>query len=136
MYLEVAKYKLGANDDDLNALTLTQLTANESIIDLRTGIAFGNMYFKVEGFSYIGLPTINNITLYKDTTISGHLDVGRQVLTLKRVPGVSGTNPLAIINESLGGGTGVVYQSTASGQGFNIAYTYDCSKFSCMGRRC
>ena len=79
------------------------------------------MYLKVKGFSYMGLSTTNNITLYEDTTISGNLDAGK-VLTLKIVPGVSDTSPLTIINESLGGGTGVVYQSTASGQGFNIAY--------------
>ena len=69
----------------------------------------------------MGLSTANNITLYKDTTISGHLDVGK-VLTQKRFPGVSDTHPLTIINESLGDGTGVVCQSTASGQGFHIAY--------------
>ena len=45
------------------------------------------------------------------------------MLTLKRVPGVSDTTPLTIINESPGGGTGVVYQSTASDQGFLIAHT-------------
>ena len=35
------------NDDDFNALTLTQLTANESIIDLRTEGPFANMYLQV-----------------------------------------------------------------------------------------
>ena len=35
------------NDDDFNALTLTQLTANESIIDLRTEGPFANMHLQV-----------------------------------------------------------------------------------------
>ena len=56
-----------------------------------------------------------------NVVLTGSLDVGK-ILTVRRVPGVSDTNPLSIINESLGGGTGAVYQSTASGQGFNIAY--------------
>ena len=55
-----------------------------------------------------------------DATISGNLDVDK-VLTL-RIPGVSDTSPLVIINDGPGGGTGVIYQSTASGQGFLIAY--------------
>ena len=80
------------------------------------------MYLKAKGFAYTGLSTTNNITLYEDTAISGILDVGK-VLTLKRVPEVSDTSPLTIINQSLGSGTGVVYQSTASDQGFPIAFT-------------
>ena len=44
-------------------------------------------------------------------------------MTLQKVPGVSGTSPPTIINESPGGGTCVVYQPTASDQGFLIAYT-------------
>ena len=35
------------NDDGLNCLSLIQLTANESIIDLRTEETFANMYFKI-----------------------------------------------------------------------------------------
>ena len=82
----------------------------------------GWMCFKFNNDGYIQLPSSGNkVNVHKDTTISGNLDVGK-VLTLKRTSGVSDTNPLTIINESLGGGTGVVYQSTASGQGFNIAY--------------
>ena len=38
------------SDDDLNALTLTQLTANESIIDLRTVDSFANMYLSQRFF--------------------------------------------------------------------------------------
>ena len=80
-------------------------------------------FFKISNRDYIQLSSNDNkVNVCKDTTISGHLDVGK-VLTLKGVPGVSDTSPLAIINESLGGGTGVVYQSKASGQGFLIAYT-------------
>ena len=59
------------NDDDLNALTLTHLTANGSIIDLRTQESVANTYLKIKGLSYIGLPATNNITLYKDTNIDG-----------------------------------------------------------------
>ena len=57
-----------------------------------------------------------------NVALTGNLVVGK-ILTSKRVPGVSDTTPLTIINESPGGGTGVVYQSTASDQGFLIAYT-------------
>ena len=52
----------------------------------------------------------------------GNLDVGK-VLTLKRIPAVSDTTPLVIINESAGGATGAIFQSTASGQGSLINYT-------------
>ena len=60
------------SDGDLNALTLTHLTANEPIIDLRTEESFANVYLNVKGFPYIGLSTTNNITMYKDTTIDGN----------------------------------------------------------------
>ena len=53
--------------------------------------------------------------------IDGNVEVD-EVLTLKRIPGISDTSPLVIINDSPGGGTGVVYQSTAVNQGFLIAY--------------
>ena len=72
------------NDDDLNALTLTQLTTNEYIIDLRTEISFANMYLRVKGFSYIGLSATNNTTFYKDTTVSRHLDVDGVTNTTKK----------------------------------------------------
>ena len=72
--------------------------------------------------SYVDCNLANKVSTTGDATISGILDVGK-VLTLKRIPGVSDTSPLAIINESPGGGTGVVHQSTASDQGFLIAYT-------------
>ena len=68
------------NDGDLNALALTQLTANGSIIDLRTEGSVANMSWKVKGFSYIGLSTTNNITLYKDTTIDGALPTGNTTI--------------------------------------------------------
>ena len=82
----------------------------------------GWMYFKTNSGDYIQLPSsYNKVNSYKGT-ISGNLDVGK-VLTLKRVPRVSDTKPLTIINGSPGGGTGVVYQSTESDQGSLIAYT-------------
>ena len=83
----------------------------------------GWMYFKINNDDYIQLPgSDNNVNIYKDTAISGNLDVGK-VLTLKRIPGVSDTQPLNIINESPGGATGISYQPTASGQCFLINYT-------------
>ena len=72
--------------------------------------------------SYVDYNLANKVSTTGGATISGNLDVGKTLIS-KRIPGVSYTNPLAIINESLGGGTGVVYQSKASGQGFLIAYT-------------
>ena len=82
----------------------------------------GWMYFKINNDDYTQLPgSGNKVNIYKDTTTSGNLDVGK-VLTLRRVPGVSDTSPLNIIYESPGGATGISYQSTASGQGFLIAY--------------
>ena len=51
------------SDDDLNCLSLIQLTANDSIIDLRTEQSFANMYFQLKGISYIRLSTTNNITI-------------------------------------------------------------------------
>ena len=68
------------SDGDLNALTLTRLTANEYIIDLRTEESFANMYLNENVFSYIGLSTTNNITLYKDTTIDGILTTGNTTI--------------------------------------------------------
>ena len=72
--------------DDLHALTLTQFTANGSIIDLRTEISFANMYLKVKGFFIHKLSTTNTLTLYKNTTTSGNLNVGK-VLTLQEFQG-------------------------------------------------
>ena len=51
------------SDDDLNAVTLTQLSANRSIIDVRTEGSYVDMYLDVKGFSYISLQTTSNITL-------------------------------------------------------------------------
>jgi hypothetical protein len=62
---------------------------------------------------YCGNDTVH---IYEDTTISGNLGVDK-VLTLKRVPSVSDTTPLVIINESPGGATVATYTSTASNQG-------------------
>ena len=73
---------ININGDDLNALTLTQLTTNKSIIDLRTEETFANMLLNVKGFSYIGLSTTNNITLYKDTTIDGILTIGNTTINV------------------------------------------------------
>ena len=82
----------------------------------------GWMYFEINNDDYIQLSgSGNKVSIYKDTAISGNFDVGK-VLTLKRVPGVSDTYPLNIINESPGGATGISYQSAASGQGCLIAY--------------
>ena len=92
------------------------------IILSTTRVNGGWMYFKIHNDSYMQLSgSDNKVSFYKDTPISGNLDVGK-VLALKRVPGVSDTSPLTIINESPGGGTGVVYQSTASDQGSLITY--------------
>ena len=92
-------------------------------INLETTYPSGGwMYFKINIDSYMRLSgSDNKVNIHKDTSVDGNLDVGK-VLTLKRVPGVSDTRPLVIVNDSPGGGTGVVYQSTASGQGFIIAY--------------
>ena len=38
------------------------------------------MYSKAKGFSYIGLPTPNNITLYEDTTIDWILTTGNTTI--------------------------------------------------------
>ena len=74
----------------------------------------GWMYFKNNNDDYMQLSgSDNKVNIYTYTTsISGNLDLGK-VLTLKRIPGISDTSPLVIINDSPGGGTGVVYQSTA-----------------------
>ena len=68
------------NDDDLHSLTLTQLAANENTIDLRTEESFANMYLKIKGTSYIGLPTTNNIAMYKYTSIDGDLTTGNTTI--------------------------------------------------------
>ena len=89
---DVIPYSLEANvfrcceitstsDDDLTALALTQLTANASIIDLRTEESHADMDLKVKGLSYIGPSATNNITLYKDdTTIDGILTTGNTTI--------------------------------------------------------
>ena len=103
---------------------LKAASSYEMFLNLSTTRTDGGwMYFKINNDDYIQLSgSDNKVNSYKDTTISGNLDAGK-VWTLKRVPGVSDTNPLTIINESPGGGTGVAYQSTASDQGFLISYT-------------
>ena len=95
----------------------------DMFLNLNTTRANGGwMYFKINNDSYTQLPgSDNKVNIAKDTSISGNFDVDK-ALTLKRIPGVSDTSPWVIINDSPGGGTGVVYQPTASGQGFSIAY--------------
>ena len=51
------------NDDDLNSLTLTQLSANRNIIHLRTEESYADMCLTVKGFPYVILSTTNNITI-------------------------------------------------------------------------
>ena len=107
--------------------TFHQLIANsgswiqfsrEGITDtLQTGIDYDNSYV-IRASDATNVVTANQ---HGNVALTGNVDVGK-VLALKRVPGVSDTSPLTIINKSLGGVTGVVYQSTASGQVFNIAY--------------
>ena len=61
------------------------------------------MYFKFNNDGYMQSSSSGNkVNIHKDTTISGHLDVGK-VSALKRIPGVSDTPPLNIIHESPGG---------------------------------
>ena len=68
------------NDDDLNSITLTQLSANRSIIDLRTEEPYADMYPNVKGLSYIRLSATNNVTIYKDTTMDGILTTGNTTI--------------------------------------------------------
>ena len=76
-----------------------------------------NLYSKTDTDNLLA----NKVSTTGDASINSNLEVGK-VLSLKRISGVSDTNPLSIINESTGGGTGVLYQSTASGQGFIVVY--------------
>ena len=77
----------------------------------------GWMYFKINNDDYIQLPgSDNKVNVYKGAALSRNVDVGK-VLTLKRIPGVSDTTPLVIINDSPGGATVATYTSTASNQG-------------------
>ena len=100
---------------------LRAATSYDMFLNLSTTRTDGGwMYFKINNDDYMQLSSSDNkVNMYKDTSISGDLKVD-EVLTLKRTPGISDTSPLVIINNSPGGGTGVVYQSTASGQGFSI----------------
>ena len=68
------------SDDDLNSLTMTQLAAHESIIDLRTEESFASVYLKIKGTSYIGLSTTNSIIMYMDTAIDGDLTTGNTTI--------------------------------------------------------
>ena len=71
----------------------------------------GWMYFKINNDDYMRLSSSGNkVNIYKDTAISGNLDVGK-VLTLKRIPSGSDTTPLVIINDSPGGATVATYTS-------------------------
>ena len=79
----------------------------------------GGMYFKMKNDDYMQSPGSD---IYKDTTVSGNLDVGK-VLTLKRVPGISDTTLLTIISESHSGASLASYTSTASNQGCVFLHT-------------
>ena len=68
------------NDDGLNSLTMTQQAANESSIDLRSEDSFANVYLQIKGTSYTGLPTTNNIIMYKYTIIDGYLTTGNTTI--------------------------------------------------------
>ena len=113
------------NDDGLNALILTQLTTNKSIIGSRTEESVASMYLNIKGSSYIGWSTTGNITLYRDTTIDETLTTGNttihgdltvtgnltyngdsssealdaQILTLNK-PSNDSVTPLQLINNS------------------------------------
>ena len=76
----------------------------------------------------------NKVNIYKDTAISGNLEVDK-VLTLKRIPGISDTPPLVIINDSPGGGYRDWIPIDSIWTKFQHCLYY-CSKFSCVGRRC
>ena len=102
--------------------TFHQLIANsgswiqfsrEGITDTwQTGIDSDNSYV-TRASDATNVVTVNQ---NGNTTISEKLDVGK-VLTLKRIPGVSDTTPLVIINDSPGGATVATYTSPASNQG-------------------
>ena len=64
------------NDDDLNCLSMIQLTPNDSIFDLRTEESSAKMHFNINGETYLRLSTTDtdNISLYKDTYIYGGLN--------------------------------------------------------------
>ena len=84
----------------------------------KTGIDYDNSYV-IRASDATDVITVNQ---NGNTTMSGNLDVGK-VLTLKRVPGVSDTTPLVIINDSPGGATVATYTSTASNQGCVFLHT-------------
>ena len=50
------------------------------MINLRTEESFANVRLKAKGFSYTGLQTTNNITLYKDATIDGIVTIGNTTI--------------------------------------------------------
>ena len=117
------------SDDDLNALALTQSTANEPIIDLRTEESVATMYLKVKGLSYIGLSTTNNITLYEDTTLSGSLEAQKLILNK---PSNDSETPLNITNNNQHWGV-IALESTIAGDGcfqnFKTAQITDCLEY-------
>ena len=64
----------------------------------------------------------SKVSAYRDTAISGNLEISK-ALAFKRVPGISGTTHLTIINESLSGASIAPYTSTASNQGCVFLHT-------------
>ena len=76
----------------------------------------GWMYFEINNDDHIQLPSSDNkVTIYKDTTISGNLDVSK-VLNLQRHPTESDTIPPTIVNtSSSGSGFLVKFVSTVKG---------------------
>ena len=83
---------------------------DQGFIHFKTNYTAGYLFFAVKDalrdkiYMYCGNDTVH---IYEDTTISGNLGVDK-VLTLKRVPSVSDTTPLVIINESPGGATVII----------------------------
>ena len=80
---------------------MIQLTANESILDLRTEETFANMYFKINGESYMRLSTTDNISMYKDINIYGVLTTGNTNINGELITGNTTINGDSVITGRL-----------------------------------
>ena len=89
----------------------------------------GWMYFKINHDNYIQLPgSDNKVNIYKDTSISGNLGVGK-VLNLQRHPTESDTIPLVITNTS-SSGSGFIRKSVSTVKGCLFEYLTSASSTS------
>ena len=120
------------NDDDLNSLSMKQLTPHDSIFDLRTEESSAKMHFNIKGENFMSLSTADNISMYKDTNIYGVLTTGNTTINGVLNTGHTTINGDTIVTGRLDVGVSPdfstnwinIYSDNTSGNGFSAVMQF------------